>query len=319
MKASSAFLLILILPFITLMSCSKNDNGPQGNLGKRLTGSILHQYTTEVKKIDASTSNESTLFSYKAGSTAGWDISHDGSLRLMSLREAGVYDRNRFKIIRVSDEVVLKEFDYIPRFGNYTNNRGELSFDNSLILVNPDHDNGIVIIDTDGTVKYRLDNINDKQLTRDDKAVWLPDNSILICFDGRFLLRGKAPFTNLTLVKEMNYENWGNLRVSNDGKKVSMVINDHIYIMDIDGSNLIQVTESDGSEVFGEFSPDNKYLLVGADYFHAPVSSNSHWFLKIVPADGKKYNLNSSPEVIPVIPNGQKKIVKANEVTYWRP
>src|SRR5690606_40947972 len=67
---------------------------------------------------------------------------------------------------------------------------------------------------------------------------------------------------NLTLVKEMNYENWGNLRVSNDGKKVSMFINDHIYIMDIDGSNLNQVTDSDGSEVFGEFSPDNKYLLV---------------------------------------------------------
>lgn len=322
MKTSSAPSLTLAIVFsIILIACKKGENNdPDGGIpNNNMTGYILHQYTTDVKKIAAATGEESAFFSYSAYSTVGWDISRDGTIRIMSEREAGVYDRNRFMLINVSDGIIVKDFDYVPQYGNNTSNMGELSFDNSMILVDADHNNGIVILNTDGEVLHQMDAINDQLLSAYDDALWLPNNGILICFDERYILRADPPYTNLTLVKEMNYESWGNVRVSNDGTKLSMYINNHIYMMDIDGNNLVQVTESNGEEIFGEFSPDDKYLLIGADYFHAPASHNSRWYLKIIPADGKKYNLDSGPEVTSVIPNGSSGIVRANRTTRWRP
>lgn len=322
MKAnSSPFPILMILLLSVLTSCSKdeNKNPSDGISNKDLTGYILHQYTSEVKKLDVVTGKESDFFSYNAYSAVGWDVSRDGTIRIMAEREPGVFDRTRLRLVNVSDEAIIKEFDYDPKHGTNTSNMGELSFDNSLILIEPDFDNGIVIINTNGEELFRLDGINDQAFTAYDKVTWLPNNGVLIRFDDRYILRADPPYESLELVKEMNYESWGNMRVSNNGKKVSMYINKHIFMMDIDGNNLTQVTASGGDEAFGEFSPDDKYLLIGADYFHAPASHNSHWYLKIIPADGKKYNLDTDSEVISVIPSGSSSLVKANRLTRWRP
>lgn len=301
-----------------LMGCSK-DNGDNGGaeMGS-FPGHIYHQYTSDVMKLDMRTGEESAFFSYNAYGTVGWGLSRDGKLRIVSTREAGTYDRNHFTVVNTADETIAKEFDYVPRYGNSTSNLGKISFDNSLIMVTPDRDNGIVILDMDGNVKYEMSGIGNESFTSEDDAVWLPNNSILVRFKDRLILRSDPPYTSLSLVKEMNYENWGNIRISNNGQRMSFYINKHIYMMDINGENLVQVTESNADEAFAEFSPDDKYLLIAADYVHLPASSNSHWFLKIIPADGKTYNLDSSPEVISVIPKGSSSIVRANKVTAWR-
>jgi hypothetical protein len=66
MKAISSPSLILItfISFI-LTSCSKEpNNGPRDGISnKNLSGFILHQYTSEVKKLDAVTGKESNFFS----------------------------------------------------------------------------------------------------------------------------------------------------------------------------------------------------------------------------------------------------------------
>jgi len=301
-----------------LGGCSKdNDDGEGSGMGV-LPGHIYHQYTSDVMKIDMRNGEESAFFSYNAYSTVGWGLSRDGSLRIVSTREPGMYDRNRFTIVNTGDETIVNEFDFVPRYGNNTNNLGKISYDNSLVMVPPDRDNGIVILDIDGNVKYEMSGIGGESFTSEDDAVWLPNNSLLIRFKDRLLLRSDPPYTSLNLVKEMNYENWGNIRVSNSGQKITFYINKHIHMMDITGENLVQVTDSNTDEAFAEFSPDDKYLLIAADYVHLPASQNSHWFLKIIPADGKKYNLDSSPEVIPVIPKGSSSIIRANGVTAWR-
>lgn len=317
-RINSLFAVVsLCMGMLALGACSKNDEGSQEN--PVMAGKIYHHYTSQVMQIDTRSWVESNAFSYNAYSTVGWSISRDGKYRLMSTREPGTYDRNRFRIINTANGQVEREFDFVPRFGNYTNNVGYISFDNTRILVNPDRDNGIVILDMEGNVLHELTGIGDDDFTMDDEAYWLPNNSLLVRFQDKYLLRSDPPYSDLQLVKELNYEKWGGVRVSNSGQKISLYINQHIHMMDIDGSNFVQVTDGNQDEAFAEFSPDDKYLLVGADYFHAPASQNSHWYLKIIPADGKTYNMESSPEVIEVIPQGSSSVVRANGVTIWRP
>lgn len=320
MITRTLFILATLAGLFSLLlgGCSKDDDDDGGSKLSNLPGYIYHEYTSEVMEIDMRTGEESAFFSYNAYSTVGWGLSRDRKLRIVSTREPGMYDRNRFTIVNAADQTIVKEFDYVPRYGNNTNNLGKISFDNSLIMVTPDRDNGIVILDMDGNVKYEMLGIGEESFTLDDDAVWLPNNSILVRFKNRLLLRSDPPYTNLSLVKEMNYENWGNIRVSNNGQKITFYINKHIHMMDINGENLVQVTDGNADEAFAEFSPDDKYLLIGADYVGLPASGNSHWFLKIIPADGKKYNLDSSPEVIRVIPKGSSSIIRANGVTAWR-
>lgn len=315
-RIKSIFFAVFVLAVSFLQnSCSKDNEGGQGY---QLPGTIYHQYTSDVMQVDMGSGSESLFFSYNSYSTVSWGLSRDGKLRIISSREPTVYDRTHFAFVNTVDGTIANEFDYVPRYGNSTRNHGALSFDKSMILIEPDNDNGIVILNVDGTVKYEISGINSEDFSSGDEVVWLPNNGLLLSFDNK-LFRADPPYNNLTLVREMNYEGWGNLRVSSSGQKVSMYINNHIFMMDVDGGNLVQVTDSNGDEVFGEFSPDDKYLLVGSDYFHAPASQNSHWYLKIIPADGNKYHLDNGAEVIPLIPNGAYGIVRANKVTLWRP
>lgn len=311
---AAAFLSISMLAF---SSCSKDEGRSQDK--PTLAGKIYHQYTSQVMQVDTRSWVEGNAFSYNAYSTVGWTISRDGKYRLMSTREPGTYDRNRFRIVNTANEQVEKEFDFVPRFGNYTNNVGSISFDNTRILVNPDRDNGIVILDMEGNVLHELTGIGTDNFTMQDAAYWLPNNSLLVRFKDKYLLRADPPYSDLQLVKELNYEQWGGVRVSNSGQKITLYINKHIHMMDINGENFVQVTEGNQDEAFAEFSPDDKYLLIGADYFHAPASQNSHWYLKIIPADGKIYDMENSPAVIDVIPQGNSSVVRANGVTVWRP
>ena len=187
------------------------------------------------------------------------------------------------------------------------------------MLIEADLDNGVVVIDTEGNVVHHLEGINDSMLKLGDDALWLPDNSILLTLDDRYILRTPPPYTSLTLVKEMNYEQWGNLYSNRDGSKISLFIGNHIYLMDIDGSNLIQVTDSNRSENFAKFSPNDKYLLVRSDYIYAPVSGRSVWNLKIIPNDGRKYHLENDKEAILVQPANENIPATVSGKSFWVP
>jgi hypothetical protein len=310
--------IVFFWTIISFISCSKDSDEPTP-APNSLQGKIIYEYTHDVKVIDLSNMNESIFFSYNAYSTKGWDLSKDGKVRLISEREPGTVRRVTFKLVTVADGSILKEFEYLPPVGTNQNYSGKLSHDTSMVLIDPDFDNGIVIIDTNGEIKYHLQGINDEALTLGDNAHWLPDNSILIEFQDKYILRSSPPYTTLSLVKEMNYEQWGNLATSMDGQRISVYLDKHIHLMNVDGSDLIQVTESSGAENLAEFSPDGQHLLVGTEYVHAPYSSRSNWRLRIIPADGKLYNIDKSPEVIPVIPTNSDSPAQAGGPTFWRP
>nr|MBX2836710.1 hypothetical protein [Gammaproteobacteria bacterium] len=51
------------------------------------------------------------------------------------------------------------------------------------------------------------------------------------------------------------------------GQQFAMVMMGHIWVSDINGSNLRQVTQSSGNEAWPEWSPDGRYLIVQ----HSPL------------------------------------------------
>ncbi|MET0242790.1 MAG: hypothetical protein ABW174_04955, partial [Flavitalea sp.] len=163
---------------------------------------------------------------------------------------------------------------------------------------NPDADNGLVIVNRKGEVLHQMRGINNERFEYGDGAIWMPDGSLLFYFRDK-ILKSDPPFTTLSLVKEMNYESWGNLSVSKDGKQLSLYIGDHIYVMDADGNNLTQVTQSNSIENLAKFSPDGKHLLIGINYLHAPYTG-SKWDLAVIPNDGKKYDIDNDAAVMKV-------------------
>src|SRR5699024_5216166 len=88
-----------------------------------------------------------------------------------------------------------------------------------------------------------------------------------------------------------------NVAVSPDGEKIAFRGGNHIWMMNSDGSSLRQITTSGEIETCCCFSPDSKYLLIGTNYNDA-LNFGEFWDLTIIPADGKKYNVdfNNNPD-----------------------
>ena len=129
------------------------------------------------------------------------------------------------------------------------------------------------------------------------------------------------PYTSGTLLKAMNYQDWGDLAVNPAGNQLAVRIANHVYTMGMDGSNLKQVTTSNFKEAVPEFSPDGKHLLLGTNYRQTgPLGWT--WDLKIIHNDGKEYNVDpiepNTPGVIPVFVKGKDKIETSGGQMIWR-
>jgi hypothetical protein len=295
MKPLAAFIVL-----IALSACSRDKDQVGEDVGfSNLDGKVLFQSAGSIYRIDMKSGVQDVYFKYNTYSFSNWDMSFDGKYRLTSEDETGTISTTIFKLMNASDGQIVDEFKYTPPEGSGSSYSGRLAPDNNLVMIQPDFDNGIILINRKGEVVHHLPGINNEKFTISDGAIWMPDNSLLIHFKDKMILRSYPPYNNLTLVKEMNYESWGSLDVSRDGKQLSCHIGGHIFVMNSDGSNLIQVTESTRTENMGAFSPDGRHLLIGTKYIHAPLTG-SRWHLAVIPNDGKKYDLESDPVVLEV-------------------
>jgi WD40 repeat protein len=243
-------------------------------------------------------------------------ISNDGKTMLTSADAPGTdYDANLYTLTNLSDGTIVYQFKYYPKEGDYT--YPKLSLDGgSMIAVPPTFDDGIVIMDTKGKILHNLTSFNGKKFN--NMVVWMPDNTILFSTsDGLF--RTNAAFTQGTLVKQFTFADWSDVSASPDGTKIALKGGNHIWMMNADGSNLMQVTTSDEVEAIPVFSPDNKYLVVGTNYRES-IAASHLWDLAIIPADGKQYNVNPKADknVIPVVPKGKTIVLSGDGPMYWR-
>lgn len=303
-----------------VLSCAKDDDGnPDNNGGANghLTGKLIYSFTGNVYQLDLKTNRQSVYFTFNTYGFNNWDMSWDEQFRLTGEREPGVFDVAKITLVRNEDGAIVDEFDYDSPYGNDTDTEAFLSPDNTKVVYNPTFDNGIVITDLDGNLVIHLESVTVGQETVafgiSDEVLWLPDNSLLFTLDDRYILRSAPPYTSLALVKDMPYTQWGNLRVNRQGTQLSMMVSNHIYVMDIDSGNLRQVTESSEGEIHSDFSPDGKHLLVakkiGRTFFY--------WNLAVVPNDGQLHNMDNGEEVIVIQPEGENILPAVDGSTFW--
>ena len=315
----------LILPGMLLcLACSKTGSGPGNNGGGGNnnggqtalgSGTIFVQWATSgIQRIDLSTGAESTVMPENTSLHDYW-ISQNGKQMLTSENAPGTdYDANLYTLSNLSDGTIVSQFKYYPTSGDYTS--PTLSPDGTMIAVIPTYDDGIVILDLKGHVLHNLTSFNGKPFK--EMLAWMPDNTLLfVTADGLF--RTNAGFTTGTLVQQFNFTSWGQIAASPDGTRIALAGGNHIWMINADGSNLTQVTTSSQVEAYPVFSPDSKYLLVGANYRES-MAASFLWDLRIIPADGGLYNVDqgASSHVIPVIPKGASTVQSGDGSMFWR-
>lgn len=289
-----------------IYGCKKSDgaqpdgggNGPGGGPGgvNYGTGYLYYDWSTSgVVRADLRTASRATALQYNTNRN-GWDISRDGTKLLVSEDARGDYDAEVYTLTNLKDGTMIVQFRKASGYANHTSPK--LSPDMTLIGVAPTFDDGIMILDLKGKILFNLVSFQGKKL--EGSINWMPDNTILFR-SGNGLYRTNTTFTQATLVVQMNFAEWGDVDVSADGRKLAFVGGKHIWMVNIDGSGLTQVTDSDQVEVGPTFSPDGKYLLIGTGY-RITGPFGHLWYLAIIPADGKKYDVTDGRTVLPVQP-----------------
>ncbi len=320
MKTKIQTIILALVAALGVLSCTKNnDTNPDEKQGKNghLVGKLIYTFTGNVYQLDLQTNRRSTYFTVNTYGFNNWDMSLDEQFRLTSEREAGVFNAAKITLVRNSDGTIVNEFDYYSPYGTDTDIAALLSPDNKKVMFSPTFDNGIVITDLEGKVLNHLEavNVEGKSVAFgiNDEVLWLPGNRILFTLNERYIFKSDPPYTSLALVKEMPYTQWGNLRVNKQGTQISIMVSNHIYVMDVDGNNLRQVTESSDGEIHADFSPDGEHLLVakkiGPTFFY--------WNLAVVPNDGQVYNMDNDKEVIIIQPEGEQILPAVDGGTFW--
>jgi hypothetical protein len=133
------------------------------------------------------------------------------------------------------------------------------------------------------------------------EAVWLPDGNLLMITDSGLFKTDDLTLSHATKLTNAPFASWGFISSSPDGKRLAFTSGGHVFTMNLNGSGLVQVTDSDSDsrEYAAQWSPDGKYLAFRTDIFvytiGGPVEGGGTLYkLIVVPADGKKYVLKKS-------------------------
>ncbi len=286
---------LVIISCLSLFSCNKNDApspGKEKDNGYGLSGSIIFNWATEgILKIDLKSGNKSTVLP-ENNAQYGWDVSRDGQKILQSTDDPNDIDANDYTYSDINTGKIVAQFAYYPTDGDLTN--GFISPDGTMVAISPTFDDGIVILNMEGKILYNLTGFAGQSFGNNTEIAWMPDNSLLFTL-GAGIYRTNTDFTKATLIKKVNFQSWGDISVSMDGEKIALDGGNHIWMMNSDGSNLVQVTESNDVEKNSTFSPNGKYLLIGTDW-HVTGPFGSIWYLAVIPADGQKYNVNKGED-----------------------
>jgi dipeptidyl aminopeptidase/acylaminoacyl peptidase len=301
-------------------SCSKDKQAPGpdngGGTARLGAGVIYFDWATEgILKFDLASATVSVFRQDQAGRN-GWDISRDGAKYLQAEdKNGGGYDTEIYTLTNLADGTIISRFEKESGYANHTHPK--LSNDVKLIAVPPTFDDGLMILDMQGRVLHNLASFQGVKIN-EGGVNWMPDNTLVFCI-GNKICRTNQAFNQASVIKELNFAEWSDLSVSPDGSKMAFAASNHIWMMNADGSNLVQVTTSNATEVAPVFSPDGRWLVLGTDYRTTTVFGHI-WRLVVIPADGKQYNVaaGADPGVIPLVRKGETLPEACDGALRWR-
>jgi len=278
---------------LLLGACSKSNDAPSpdggGFPGNNAPGAIFIKQGTEgITKFDLSTGVVSGIIPNWSNGL-GWDISWDGTKGVKQVDKA--YYDTRYVIFDINNGSTVKEIFYEPN-----DNHGGLPYfspDGTKLGLRPTLRDGLVILDMNGNVLRSISGYGaSHEFEYLDPIAWEAVGTILFKKDGG-LWRTSTDFSRATKVRDIPFDDWtGDVTASPDGKKIALSAGNHIWLMNADGGDFHQVTESDQKEVAPCFSPDSKYIAMKANSrAGVPGSGTTASHLCIIPSDGQVYKV----------------------------
>jgi dipeptidyl aminopeptidase/acylaminoacyl peptidase len=145
---------------------------------------------------------------------------------------------------------------------------------------------GTVIVDRSGNIVMSIDSLFDPS--------WRPDGGMVVAGtvsvasagptntprqEGLYLI--DKDFTQAVRI-DPNLSQPMHPAVSPDGSKVAFIVNKHVWVMNIDGTGVRQITTGAKEESYPSWSPDGKWIAVNS---YGTVESTFFQVMAIVPAD----------------------------------
>jgi len=313
--------LICLAILCSLAACSKSNTDTGNGGGARLgSGSIYYDWSEGAGlaityKLDLNTGVRSKALAYNADRHA-WDISRDGNTMIQSVADPDDYDGEIYRFIKMSNGQTIAEF---KKKGTELSSFTEPLFspDMTKIAVPPTFDRGLLILDMNGKLLNEIVTIGGRKIK--GHISWMPDNSI-ICTVDNTVYRLNNTYTYGDVVARLPFSDWNHVTASNDGSHIAFAGGKHIWLMNADGSNMVQVTTSNKEEGYPVFSPDGKYLLIGTEYY-GEGNALQHWELTIIPADGQQYNVEDGADkrVVQIkLQDSNSEQENCNDIMEWR-
>lgn len=340
---------VLVLSLF-LVSCRGDDEGG-GTHG--LKGTIFTHFAGEVSVYNLTDNKFTEKVARVSASNLlkSYDISWDGKEVLFTGGKKSTYDFNHRRIIyrdinlSVNSNDVLNDgkniHDFYYEWGDLKDLDAFISPNKQYIALQgiPSSDMPTIVIRADRDVELGRCNPPGVGYHLWGKPVWAADNTLYVRNgDGVYRMRPSNNFRPEKLFTP--FPNSGRYSVNPQGTKFVFRMNKHLYMCNIDGSGVTQVTKSrtynwanwDGDD-HPVFSPDGKYIAfttrasVGTAWTWDDRDQPDGWtgvqggkfgYIAVIPADGKLYDLNASNSgVIPLLKTNKQGIPHSGHLV-WR-
>ncbi|MDO4229739.1 MAG: hypothetical protein Q4C98_07990 [Capnocytophaga sp.] len=352
----------LFLAMATLASCSKDST--EGGDTSSLPGTLYIDFATD--GIQAYNFREGTLTKVvnteNGPGITGYDFTYGSGeicLSVATSRMADYYqDKQTFLLRSYDGSYVHIPSDNIPTTGNvfrfnyqydgddfYREADLRLSPNKRYLAVDCEYweNRGVLLFDVQTPKLITEFVLPTEQYKSQDTPVWTNANEMYSAVSGVLYKWNPAFGDRVQEVLKINNGNGGTyVTVNPQGTRIAFRYNKHIWVQNIDGSGLTQVTTSSPSgltNVDGEynpvFSPDGKYIaLVGSptvgrawtDYDplqpsmpFVSVTGGGYGYVFVIPDDNKLYNLeDKSSGFIHLKTDGWKGVPSYFSNMIWR-
>ncbi len=283
-----------------------------------LVGKIYYNYSFDLRLLELANGKVTQLKGIGSFKRKFFDVSSD-SKELMYVNEASSSDGDNYLQEEYFYSVDLPGLNpTAPRFKKFSDltfstRFARLSPDKKKIAVTADYcieknstgnvckttDTRILIWDRAGNVlrTFEADNAGNTV----EEFAWLSDGNLLMTTNAGIVKTTSPELNTFELLFKPSLVSWGSIAVSPDSKRIAIKSGKHLYTMSMDGSNLVQLTSSEGDDrqYSPTWSPDGKYIAFLANVFNfttGPIVSGGGTSLQMIiaPADNKTYAITTN-------------------------